>query len=138
MRATRACTAPPALPRPEILSEKGRGAPAARAIQQRTPLQPVSTLVSLHALVLKSPQLDAAHDSQTRAGNLLAELLRAPQPQQRATELADQLDADFFAVASAYLAMAQKENNEEVIKDLQRVIKIAMAAKNALLRPGTP
>lgn len=31
--------------------------------------------------------------------------------------------------------MAHKENNEEVTKDLQRVIKLAMAAKNALLRP---
>lgn len=31
--------------------------------------------------------------------------------------------------------MAHKENNEEVSKNLQRVIKIAMAAKNALLRP---
>ncbi len=71
----------------------------------------------------------------TRAGNLLAELLRAPDPRIRATELADELDADFFAVASAYLSVAHKEGNDEVAENLQRIIKMAMAAKNALLRP---
>ena len=69
--------------------------------------------------------------------DLLAKLLSA-QAQDNAKEIAqeyvDSINEEFMQISSGYLAMAKKEGNDDVTKQLEQVLKTAMEVKNSTLR----
>lgn len=76
-----------------------------------------------------------ARKTQTYATDLFATLLQATDKEDTAAKMADMLDEQFFMIANTYLAMAKKEGNMEVTKNLETTLKIAMNARNNVLRP---
>lgn len=51
------------------------------------------------------------------------------------TRRVDDLTEEFFMVGAAYLDMARKEGNPEVVRQLESVMRTAMEEKNKTLRP---
>lgn len=77
---------------------------------------------------------------QVSTTQLLSKLLSAVQEEGGAEKVAEEhvedFDEAFFHVASAYLEMAKKEAEDSfVVQQLEEVLRIAMRAKQATLRP---
>ncbi|CAI5481758.1 unnamed protein product [Closterium sp. Yama58-4] len=72
---------------------------------------------------------------QVDATRVLAELLQAKDLEATVRERVEDLSEEFFMVASAYVDMARKEGNPEVVQQLESVLKVAMAEKEKTLRP---
>lgn len=83
--------------------------------------------------------VNAQRRAQVNTTQLLSKLLSAAQAggaEEVAQEHAQDFDETFFHVASAYLEMAKKEEgNSVVVQQLEDVLRIAMRAKQATLRP---
>ena len=79
--------------------------------------------------------VDASRQMQVDSSRVLAQLVAARYPEKKAEDLAEKLDENFFTIATTYLEMAKKENQLAVVGKLESVIRIAMRARNRLLRP---
>lgn len=80
-------------------------------------------------------QVNRARGKQISSTELLAQLLQAPNLKQTAADSADSMTEEFFMMSSTYLDMANKEGNKDVAAKLEIVLKAAMSAKQATLRP---
>lgn len=80
-------------------------------------------------------KVDALRETQLKATDLLAELMKAENAELVARKHVDLLTQDFFMIASTYLSMAKKEGNAEVVNRLEAILKTAMAEREKSLRP---
>jgi hypothetical protein len=89
---------------------------------------------------LLQDSVQAQRRVQVSTTQLLSKLLSAVQEEGGAEKVAEEhvedFDEAFFHVASAYLEMAKKEDEDSfVVQQLEAVLRIAMRAKQATLRP---
>ncbi|EFJ12116.1 hypothetical protein SELMODRAFT_425709 [Selaginella moellendorffii] len=80
-------------------------------------------------------KIEESRKFQLQATEVLAEILKSAEKEKRAEELVDNLNEEFFYIASTYLSMAKKEANVEVVNQVENALKAAMAAKDKTLRP---
>lgn len=80
-------------------------------------------------------KVEGARKVQLGATQLLAELLKATDLTGAIKANIESISEDFFTVASTYLDMAKKEGNTEVVAQLERTVRAAMAEKEKTLRP---
>lgn len=76
-----------------------------------------------------------ARQTQLNATELLSTLLQAHDTRAKATQYVDNITEEFFLMASTYLEMAKKEDNIDVVSQLENVMKVCMEEKQKTLRP---
>ncbi|CAI5535923.1 unnamed protein product [Closterium sp. Naga37s-1] len=91
--------------------------------------------VNCHASAGGEKMASQSRRVQVDATRVLAELLQAKELEATVRERVDDLSEEFFMVASAYVDMARKEGNPEVVQQLETVLKVAMVEKEKTLRP---
>uniref|UniRef100_A0A7S0MQ78 Uncharacterized protein n=1 Tax=Pyramimonas obovata TaxID=1411642 RepID=A0A7S0MQ78_9CHLO len=72
---------------------------------------------------------------QRQATEVLAELLKAKDREAAAASMIEDLTEEFFMMASAYLDMAKKEKQTEVVAQVETALQAALKEKEKTLRP---
>lgn len=105
--------------------------------QQRLHAATRKVQVSVQVQASSGPKdpVQAARQPQLQATEVLTQLLKSTDLTAASRQLVDHMSEEFFMVGSTYLDMAKKEGEPEVVERLELVLRAAMEAKNATLRP---
>jgi len=72
---------------------------------------------------------------QRQATEVLAELLKAKDKEATAAAMVEDLSEEFFMMTSAYLEIAKKEKNTDVVAQMETALQAALKMKEKTLRP---
>ncbi|GLJ14027.1 hypothetical protein SUGI_0224210 [Cryptomeria japonica] len=106
--------------------------PAAKHVSFKLPTTKQSRL---KCAASESDRVAEMSNFQKKTTELLSELLKAENPRAIAEKNVDFFTEEFFAMSSAFMEMARKEGNKDMVKRMGIVLKVAMDEKEKTLRP---